>query len=542
MTQQGASVPHLTPSIDDLGFAPRPANFDGFVRRSGTQIVDGSGRPLLLRGVGLGNWLLPEGYMWHFGTGAESPREIEALVERLAGPDEAASFWQGFRDRFITERDIVAIAAFGFDHVRLPINSRVVQDSAGRPLEAGYALIDRLIEWCREHRLWVLLDLHGAPGGQTGTNIDDSPNNRPELFMDETYRELTLELWRELARRYRDEPVVLGYDLLNEPLPNEWQHGFAAELGELYRDLTAAIREIDPHHLLMYEGSHWATNWSIFTEVWDENSVLQFHKYWSPTDVASIAPFLEARERLGLPIYMGEGGEHNLEWLFAAFRLFEAHGIGWNLWPWKKIDTLTSPASVVAPDGWADVVSSAAGPAALSRGEAVEVFHALLDAIEVERCALRPEVVRAVTGIRPSVIPAWAYGFDGAGRSYASAGDPRVPNLRLDDTVALRFATDEPHPENPFEHRAGQPFHRDERIVVDLAAGDWVQFDVDASTDAADYCPLDPDLEEAPADLANVAGGIRATARTATTLAWLVAEGAGYPLVALDDHERAHSA
>ena len=293
----------------------------------------------------------------------------------------------------------------------------------------------------------------------------------------------------------------------------------------------------------MYEGSHWATNWSIFTEVWDENSVLQFHKYWSPTDVASIAPFLEARERLGLPIYMGEGGEHNLEWLFAAFRLYEAHDIGWNLWPWKKIDTLTSPASIVAPARWADVIASIGRPSRLSPAEASVVFEELLDAVAVERCVLRPEVVAAVTGDRPPVMPAWAYGFGGVGESYGSAGDPSVPGLRFGDSVALRFANDDPHPDNPFEHRAGEPFRGDEGIVVDLEPGDWLEFDVSPGTDAADYSALGPDLSAVPVDLVNVGGGgIRVTARAATTLAWLVAADAEYPLVAWDDHEHAHSA
>ena len=534
-------MPNPTTQPSARTFAPRPANFNGFVRRDRTELVDGDGRPLVLRGVGLGNWLLPEGYMWRFGPGAESPREIEALVERLVGASDAHIFWHEFRDRYITEDDIAAIAAFGFDHVRLPINARVVQDAAGRPIEAGYALIDRLIEWCRTHRIWVLLDLHGAPGGQTGTNIDDSPNNLPELFMDERHRRDTVELWRELARRYRDEPVVLGYDLLNEPLPNEWQHRYADELVALYRDLTAAIREIDQRHLIMYEGSHWATNWSIFTEVWDENSALQFHKYWSPADVASIAPFLEARDRLGLPIYMGEGGEHNLEWLYAAFRLYEAHGIGWNLWPWKKVETLTSPASVVAPDRWDEVIASAGGDTSLGRDEARAVLESLLDAVAIDRCILRPEVVAAVTGDRPVVMPAWAYGFAGSGKSFAAAGGSTVANLREGDSVGLRFATAGPHPDNPFEHRAGAPFHADELIVVDLAAGEWLVYEVGAETDAAEYATVGPDREPIAASVERVERGIRVTAEASTTLAWLVAGGAEYPLVAFD-HEHAHPA
>jgi endoglucanase len=329
----------------------RPAEFSGFVHAQAGQLVDGLGAELQLRGVGLGNWLLPEGYMWKFGPGAESPREIEALVIGLLGDTSAKAFWNDFQDTYISKEDIAKIASSGFDHVRLPINSRVVMTEEGLPIEAGFALIDRVIEWCREHRIWVLLDLHGAPGGQTGTNIDDSPNDKPELFMDSRYWDQTLELWRLIATRYSDETVVLGYDLLNEPLPNGWQYEYVAELSQLYRELTQVIRAVDTNHLIVYEGTHWATNWDLFTEVWDANSMLQFHKYWSAPDTASIQKFLDARDRLGLPIYMGESGENNLEWLYTAFRLYEAHGIGWNFWPWKKMETITSPVSVLAPLG-----------------------------------------------------------------------------------------------------------------------------------------------------------------------------------------------
>ncbi len=304
----------------------------GFVRAEDGRIVDGAGRPLLLRGVGLGGWLLPEGYMWRLGPGAQSPRQIEALVSRLVGPRKADEFWRAYRDTFVTEADIARIAACGLDHVRVPINSRVLQDEAGEPIEEGYALLDRVIGWSRTHGLRVLLDLHGAPGGQTGTNIDDSPHGVPELFMAPRYRDLTLRLWRDLASRYADEPAVLGYDLLNEPLPNEWQHRYADDLVALYRDLTETVRAVDAVHLLQYEGSHWATNFSSFTQRWDDNAALHFHKYWSPADEASIAPYLRVRDELGLPLYMGEGGENHLDWLYAAFRLYETFGVGWKLW------------------------------------------------------------------------------------------------------------------------------------------------------------------------------------------------------------------
>ncbi|SJN43844.1 endoglucanase [Microbacterium esteraromaticum] len=516
-------------------FPIRPASFDGFVRRQGTELVDGSGSILLLRGVGLGNWMLPEGYMWKFGDGAASPREIEALFVGLAGPEAAAGFWRRFREEFITERDIAEIAAAGFDHVRLPINARIIQDRSGAPIEAGYRLIDRLIEWCREHRLRVLLDLHGAPGGQTGTNIDDSPNNKPELFMVKEYRERTIEVWQELARRYRDETVVLGYDLLNEPIPNEWQYRFQDELVDLYKDLTRSIREIDQNHLIMYEGSHWATNWALFTEVWDENSALQFHKYWSPADEASIAAFLETRERLRLPIYMGEGGEHNPEWLYAAFRLYESHGIGWNLWPWKKIDTRTSPVSVVPPAGWDDVIAAIDGDL-VDAAVAQRVLDDLVDAIAIDRCERRDDVLTAVLADRPAVIPAWGYGFRGAGESYEASGSSSVPGLRAADAVALRFAHDGEHPANPFEFRPGTPFAPDELIVADLEPGEWLEFEVSDETVAADYTAIGPAGNAVPALVDRTARGLRVMAVAPLALAGLVREDSGHPLVALAGH------
>jgi endoglucanase len=496
-------------------FPRRPASFDGFVRARSGRLVDGSGRDLLLRGVGLGNWMLPEGYMWRFGPGAESPREIEALVKRLLGADAASAFWEGFRDAFIAEADIVRIAESGFDHVRLPINARVIQNPDGSMIEAGLELIDRLIGWCRAHRLWVLLDLHGAPGGQTGTNIDDSLG-RPDLFFDPRHRANTLTLWSELARRHAGDPTVLGYDLLNEPLPNEWQHRFAGELIELYRDLTREIRAVDPDHLIMYEGSHWATNWSIFTEVWDDNSALQFHKYWSSPDRASIAPFLEARDRLGLPIYMGEGGENTLPWLYTAFRLYEAEGIGWNFWPWKKIGTRTSPASIVPPAGWDEVVAAIpGGPVA----DAPRIFDDLLAGMRIENCAWQPDVVAAITGVAPSVVPAWGFGFRGAGESFSVAGGRPLPGIRADEPAGIRFANPGDNPENPFEQSDGRSYRADERLVVDLGAGDWLEFEGEFPGDLDVTAVLGFEGPVAGTRVERSARGVRVVAERPLTLA-----------------------
>jgi endoglucanase len=479
--------------VTDLAAPPvRPvgshrAVFDGFVHAEAGRLLDGRNEPVLLRGVGLGNWLLPEGYMWKFDADSvQSPRQIEAFIEDLVGSERAATFWTAFRDRFIGEADIARIAAEGMNHVRLPINARTVMDEDGALVPAGFVPIDRLIDWCRAHGLWVVLDLHGAPGGQTGTNIDDSPNGLPELFTDARYRDQTIALWQALALRYRDEAVVAGYDLLNEPLPNDYQHVYADELVELYRDLTAAIREIDPNHLIIFEGTHWATNWSVFSEVWDVNSMLSFHKYWTPPDRPSIQRFLDVARELNLPIYMGEGGENTIGWFQTAFQLYEDNDISWNFWPWKKMETRSSPCSVNAPAGWRDVLAYSRGGPRLRPDAAWEVLSAVLAASELDRCTYRPEVISAILRRAPLRIAAAGFGFRGAGESYGTSAASPLPGFRSDDLVTVRNGNGAAPETLRFEYvDNGLARGAADELVVELAVGDWVAYEVNVAQQTA---------------------------------------------------------
>src|SRR5215207_5880249 len=95
-----------------------------FVTTRGKQFVGPDGRPLFLKGINLGNWLLPEGYMFKFKT-ASSPRLIERVVNQLVGPDEARKFWRAYRDRYITLEDIRFIKHAGFNSVRVPFKYRL---------------------------------------------------------------------------------------------------------------------------------------------------------------------------------------------------------------------------------------------------------------------------------------------------------------------------------------------------------------------------------------------------------------------------------
>jgi endoglucanase len=247
----------------------------------------------------------------------------------------------------------------------------------------------------------------------------------------------------------------------------------------LYRELTVAIREVDPNHMIIYEGTHWATNWSIFTEVWDANSMLSFHKYWSPPDRGSIQRFIDIAKSLGLPIYMGEGGENNLDWVETAFQLYEDCNISWCFWPWKKIETITSPCSVNAPAGWRKVVEY--GTTKVGKPgdeEAWTVLTELNQAVAFSESRYRPEVVRALLRRAPVRIPSTGFGFRGPGVSYQTTEALPLPGFRSNDRVTIQDATGARPSEVDFHHTSGEPFSPEHELLVCLRAGDWVAYDI----------------------------------------------------------------
>src|SRR4030095_5172174 len=177
-----------------------------FVTRRGQELVSPDGKPLHLKGINLGNWLLPEGYMFKFKT-ANSPRMIQSVVDELLGEDEARRFWRAFREKYITREDIRVRKQLGCNSVRVPFSYRLfVSESDQQKLEGpGYELLDQVVNWCKQEGLSVTLDMHGAPGGQTGDNIDDSWGY-PFLFESAESQQLTVNIWRKIAARLRNEP------------------------------------------------------------------------------------------------------------------------------------------------------------------------------------------------------------------------------------------------------------------------------------------------------------------------------------------------
>jgi endoglucanase len=377
-----------------------------FVTTRGKGFASPDGKPLLLKGINLGNWLLPEGYMFKFKA-ANSPRLIHTVINQLIGEDEARRFWKNYRDNYITFEDIRFIKQAGFNSVRVPFNYRLfVSEGETQKLEGpGYELLDRVVNWSKREGLFVILDMHGAPGGQTGDNIDDSWGY-PFLFESTESQDLTVNIWRKIAARFSNEPAVIGYDLLNEPIaPYFDSDSLNLKLEPLYRKITAGIRQVDRNHIIFLGGAQWNSNFKVFGPPFADKLAYTFHKYWVEVTQKNIQEYLDFRDRHNVPLWMGESGENTDEWITSFTALLERNNIGWCFWPYKKLDASSCVVSINRPVDWDAIVAFANHPRATfeevrknrpAREKIQKALDSYLQQIKFANCRINESYLKAM--------------------------------------------------------------------------------------------------------------------------------------------------
>lgn len=310
------------------------------LKTKGSNIVDADGNTIQLKGTNIGNWLVPEGYMFKMEQ-VNSPRKIDELLHELIGPDSLTVFWDKFLHNYIQKEDIVYLKKIGCNHIRLPFHYKLfTQDLYMGKRNAGFTYLDRIIEWCREENLYVLLDMHCSPGGQTGDNIDDS-YGYPYLLKSKMSQDLMAEVWLKIAAKYKNDPIILGYDLTNEPIAHYFEDELPVlnhALFLLYKRLVSEIRTVDTTHMIFLNGSVWSTNFDVFEEITDNNIVYEFHKYWFDIKQEEVQLYVDFRKNHNVPIYIGETGENTDEWVLEFRKLLEKNEINWCYWPYKKMN------------------------------------------------------------------------------------------------------------------------------------------------------------------------------------------------------------
>jgi len=342
----------------------------GLVRTQGRSFVAPDGKVLHIKGISFGNWLMPEGYMFKFEV-AKAPNQIYGAFERLLGPERARAFWTDFRERYITEDDIRFIKSVGFNTVRIPLHWGLFMTADGSMTGPGWALLDRVLGWVREAGLYAIVDLHAAPGGQTGINHDDGPGY-PLMFYVPRHRALTVALWQAIARRYAGNPAILGYDILNEPIaPYHDVATLNPRLEPFYRKVTEAIRSVDPGRVVILAGGQWSSSFDMFGPPFTDNLAYTYHSFWASTERDSIQRHLNFSNRYNVPLFLGETGELTDEWNEQFRALHETHGIGWSFWTYKNLDTPSTVVSIPRPDGWNEIVAFADGRTAVKPSDAL---------------------------------------------------------------------------------------------------------------------------------------------------------------------------
>lgn len=322
----------------------------------GSKIVE-HGEDVQLRGLSLGNWLLLECHMlglpW-IDVGIRSA--FDDSLPEIRG----RSFWDHYRETYITEEDIAYIASLKFNLVRVPFTYRLFEDdeAPGVYKEEGFLCLERLFSWCEKYGIHVLLDLHAAPGGQADDWNSDNITGYKLLWYEADQQERMVALWNVLADRFKDEKMLFGYDLLCEPVAPD-----TAVLNELYRRTIRAIRSVDPDHIIQLEPNMWARDpLSLDDDLFDDAQVMTQEHIYLPLefdpDVLGTFPTTHEgkvldkewirsslkelyRPDCSRPRMIGEFGIHfpdkQYDYCQAFIEVLEEEGYHWCQWAYKDV-------------------------------------------------------------------------------------------------------------------------------------------------------------------------------------------------------------
>jgi endoglucanase len=330
------------------------------LRVDGTRLVRADGAEVVLRGVGLGGWMNMENFIT--GYPATESQQRRAL-RRVLGDDGYDRFFERFYTAFFGPDDAALLASLGLNSVRIPFNYHHFEDDA-RPFQlkdSGFARLDAAVRACTDHGLYVILDLHAVPGAQNQHWHSDNPTHWAHFWTHPHFQDRTVHLWEALADRYKDNPMVAGYNPLNEPADV-----YGDAIAPFYARVERAIRAVDPHHVLYFDGNRYATDFSAFGEPLP-NCVYTTHDYALPGFVDGgpypgesrgqyvdrdrvEETFLQRTEymrRTGTPVWIGEFGpvysgdpardEQRYQLLQDQLDVYRRHGASWSLWTYKDI-------------------------------------------------------------------------------------------------------------------------------------------------------------------------------------------------------------
>jgi aryl-phospho-beta-D-glucosidase BglC (GH1 family) len=326
-------------------------------------IIDSKGRKVNLRGVNLGGWLMMEGYFLH---GRNIPEHLfKKEFKRHNGAGALDDFCRLYRKNFVTAQDIRRIREMGANCVRVPFNYRLIEN------EKRWDYLDDVILWCKREGIYCILDLHAAPGAQNQDWHSDS-DGRARLWKESKLQQQYFSIWRRIARRYKEEAAVAGYDILNEPVVDNPQ-----ALRRFYRRAVKEIRKTDKTHIIFLEANLWGQQLEPLGKPADKNTAYSIHFYqpinftfnfqphlrypgaidgsdWNSKHICrQLASYYRLARQWQVPVYVGEFGINfrsarhygELRWLKDVLQCFKRFSFHWTYWTYKAV------AGGLYPDG-----------------------------------------------------------------------------------------------------------------------------------------------------------------------------------------------
>ena len=204
-------------------------------------------------------------------------------------------FSKRFTTAFFTEEDAAYIRSLGMNFIRVPLNHHLFWDDQQERLNPyGMEQLEKLADACNAHGLYFLLDMHTTPGGQNPDWHSECQTGVPEFWNYQAFRTRTVKIWQAIALRFQNNTMLLGYDLLNEPvlLP-----GRIRLLNDYYRDAVAAIRKWDSEHIIFLEGDRFSMDFTKVVQPQDAQWAYTYHFYPGVWDEGRLNPALDRAAR-----------------------------------------------------------------------------------------------------------------------------------------------------------------------------------------------------------------------------------------------------
>ena len=227
--------------------------------------------------------------------------------------------------------------------------------------------LEKLIPLARKYGIKILIDMHVGPGTSTDVLL------RNQLSWEPKDQQLLVDIWREIAAKYGKEPVIWGYDLLNEPRDENYVYKTDGGLdwNRLAARIAAAIREVDPETPIIVESTDWGgpEGFRTLVPINQPNMIYSFHFYYPntfthqgvvgkpdgvlyPGHIAGeewnreklkqiMQPVIDFQNKYNVPIYVGEFGvarwAPNAEkWLEDVISIFEENGWDWTYHAYRE--------------------------------------------------------------------------------------------------------------------------------------------------------------------------------------------------------------